>query len=317
MQYERKLAKGSFWFYKTSHNGKVHRSKCIFKTKGEAKKAEREFLNLLEEMALTPQILKREIKLSELISERLAYLKAKKSIRYYYENEYYFNRLSDAVGDINVKEVTKSMINKVLINYSEELKFAGKDNYAVNSMLRTVKALFNYGIEYLDMEFINPCKNIKPYSVKKELKYIPSDSDIEAVLNVCNAHQRLLIYFVLETGCRINESIKFCLNDIKEDYIVLYTRKSKNSNLIPRKVPKPDCLNNAILKDKVFGDWKDRPHFLEKKCKELSIKVFGWHCLRHRYASLLSKQGMPLFEISQRLGHSSVKTTEIYLQLLP
>lgn len=43
----------------------------------------------------------------------------------------------------------------------------------------------------------------------------------------------------------------------------------------------------------------------------------GWHCLRHTYAARLATDGMSLRELQKLLGHSSVRTTEIYASLLP
>lgn len=67
---------------------------------------------------------------------------------------------------------------------------------------------------------------------------------------------------------------------------------------------------------RVFKRWNDNPKFLEKKIRKLQQKEWNWHNLRHRYASSLSKQGKPLFEIMTLLGHSQMSTSQNYLQLL-
>jgi integrase len=41
------------------------------------------------------------------------------------------------------------------------------------------------------------------------------------------------------------------------------------------------------------------------------------HVLRHTYASHLVMKGVPLYTVSALLGHSTVKTTEIYAHLAP
>ncbi len=41
------------------------------------------------------------------------------------------------------------------------------------------------------------------------------------------------------------------------------------------------------------------------------------HTLRHTYASHLVQRGISLYVISRLLGHSSIKTTEIYSHLSP
>lgn len=134
---------------------------------------------------------------------------------------------------------------------------------------------------------------------------------------MCDDGQKNLIDFVMETGCRISEALRLKVIDVNKDFIVLYTRKSKNSDLVPRKVPKPECLEITKAKERVFDRWSDTPKFLERKVKELEQRSWNWHNLRHRYASLLSRQGIPLFEVMALLGHSNLKTTQNYLQLLP
>ncbi len=54
----------------------------------------------------------------------------------------------------------------------------------------------------------------------------------------------------METGARINEALALAPKDIYDGYVVLHTRKSKNSNLMPLKVP----FDNSLFKGfKPFG----------------------------------------------------------------
>ncbi|MEO8666776.1 MAG: tyrosine-type recombinase/integrase, partial [Ignavibacteria bacterium] len=101
--------------------------------------------------------------------------------------------------------------------------------------------------------------------------------------------------------------------------VILYTRKSNNSNRVPRKVPKPSFLESKIClpDERVFKEWTEYPKFLDRKVRQLKQYRWGFHSLRHRRASLWSKEGKPLFEIMSLLGHSNLETTQIYLQLLP
>jgi len=308
--YSRKLSKGIKWFYKFDYNGKTYFSKCIYPTKAEAKKAERDKFTELEQGTIT------DVRLAFLISERLHYIKSKKSERYYKNSRRYLFQLQEYFGDVEIRNITKNNLNKFFMEYSSQLIANGKDNYAVNALIRQVKALFNFAINFLDVNIKNPCVGIQMFSLKKKLKYIPTDREILAVLDICDDDQKLLVRFVLETGCRIGEALRFSSQDIGDDFIVLYTRKSINSNLTPRKLPMPDCLKGYSGKGRVFKSWTEQPKFLERKIQLLKLTPFGWHNLRHRYASLLSKQGVPIFEIMSKLGHSSLTTTQIYLQTL-
>jgi integrase/recombinase XerD len=320
-QYSRKLSRGTLWYFKFSYNGKINFSPCIFHSKSEAKTAEAERYKELDEQRRNPRR-NNDILLLDLINARLDEIKTKKSVRYYTENKTYLKLLLDRLGNVSVQQITKSDINAFLLSFATGQHDKGKGNYTVNAMIRVFKALFYFGIDYYDLSISNPLKGIKMFSVNKKLKYIPTDKEIEAVRSVCNKQQKLLIDFAKETGCRIGEALRFKGRDIFSDYIVLYTRKSKNSDLTPRKLPKPTCLKGKYRADElVFETWSEYPKFLDKKLRTLKKKnplvvLWGWHSFRHRFASRLSKEGVPLFEIMLKLGHSQVGTTQNYLHLL-
>jgi integrase len=318
-QYSRKLKKGIRWWYKFDFDGKTYFSKAIYLTKAEAKKAENREFEEVSKKVNSPDSDSHYITLLEAINARLDYVKTKKSSSYYKDNKRYYKVILEALGNVTIENVKRADIEKILLDISQKQKELGKDNYVVNSMIAVYKALFNHAINQYDLIIRNPCNGIKPFSVIKKLKYIPKDDDIEAVKSMCNEQQIALINFVMETGCRINEALRITLDDIREDYIVLYTRKSRDSNLVPRKVPRPSGIKTVELKtdERIFNQWDDIPKFLKRKVKELNQTSWNWHNLRHRFASLLSKQGRPIFEIMTLLGHSSIKTTQIYLQLLP
>jgi len=319
--YYRDLSNGRKWFYKISFDGHTIRSKCIFHSKAEAKRAENDKYIELDEKRRFPE-LKQDIKLSELIDARLEEIRTRKSESYYKANQIYLDQLLEALGDIWFSDIARLNINNLLLNTAQKIQFRGKGNYTPNAMLRVYKALFNFGILHFDLPDKNPCKGIKFLSIEKRLKYIPSDEEINNLKAKCDEGQKLLIDFVMETGARIGEALRLSKNDILEDSIVLYTRKSKNSNLTPRKIPIPDCLKGKKFNGLIFSRWSELPKFLDKKLREMkednpTINIWGWHSLRHRYASKLSKSNTPIFEIMSKLGHSNLETTQGYLHLLP
>lgn len=314
--YYRKLSKGIFWFYKFDLDGKTYRSHAIYHGKKEALAAERERYNKLDEERRFGKADK-PISLNSAINDRLKFLEVKYSKKNLIDNTYYLKLFSDFIGNPDIREISRKIIDDFLIDYSATLANRGLDNYQVNAALKTVKALFNHAISRHDLLIKNPCQNIKKFPISKHLKYIPTDDEIEFLRSKLNRRQLLLFDFVKDTGCRINEALNLNYSDIKDGYVILYTRKSKNSDRIPRKVPCPDCVISLKGFGPVFPDWQDTPKFLDKTLRANGRKIWGWHALRHRYASLLSKKGTPLFELMSLLGHSQLLTTQRYLQMLP
>lgn len=318
-QYKRKLSKGEKWFYKFKYKTVLYRSEAIYDSKLEAKQAETRLMKEVIDQRKYPDKQK-SIYLVEAIEERLDYVNVRKSKTYYKDTKRYLRILLKHLGNIPVESIKKSDIETILLKESEEHNNKnGNGFHAINSMIRCFKALFNYTIDNHDLDIKNPCNKIKLYPIAKKIKYIPPDCDIKAILELCDEQQRRLLEFLRDTGARLNEALSLKGKDITEDTVILYTRKSYNSNLTPRKVPVPGCLKGVAFEtdELIFGQWVEQPKFLQRKIKQTGQKLWGYHSLRHRYASLLSKQGKPIFEIMCLLGHSSIKTTQIYLQLLP
>lgn len=317
-QYQRKVKVGWRWFFKFDYKNITYRSAAIYLSKNEAKKAENAKYEEASNKERNPTE-KPILSLMDAIAERLDYVQAKKSKDYYKDNKRYYSALFRKLGDVPLPTITRKDINDFLFDQARKAKEAGRDNYAVNYMLNLFKTLFNYAIESHELQMRNPCSGITLFSVKKKLKYIPSDADIEAVRALCDENQKLLIDFVAETGARINEPLKITGNDIFNDYVILYTKKSRNSNIVPRKVPKPDCIKHLNPKpdEKLFKQWSDTPKFLERKIRSLGRKEWNWHNLRHRRASIWhTVEKRPLYEVMCLLGHSQLATTQKYLQLL-
>lgn len=290
----------------------TYKSKSIFHSKAEAKKAEAEAYQEADYKQRHPQE-SEDISLYEAINLRLDHIKSRKSTTYYNENRRYLKVLRDRMGNILLRDISRNDIEALLLESSQRLGTDRRGNYTVNAMIRCYKALFNFSGEY------NPCKKIEFYPIDKKVKFIPSNEMIRAVLDVCTHVQQDLLNFILETGARINEALNLKGRDIGNTFVILYTKKSHNSNSVPRKVPKPEWLDKKMFPpdERVFNEWNEYPKFLDRKVRQLKQHPWGFHSLRHRRASLWSKEGKPLFEIMSLLGHTSLETTQIYLQLLP
>jgi len=303
--YRRKLKKGDRWWYKFDYQGITCSSKAKYLTRQAARKAEAENLTHLEKSQ--PQI---KMTFLDLCNLRLDLIKTK-SDYYYRDHKLVLRSLIKKWGHLDVSQVEKKMVVSHFTEMSNELSKRGKDNYLVNKSIRILKAMFYWAIDDIEIMDKNPAK-IKLFSIKRKLKYIPPDTDIEIVLGKCNEEQKKLINFVVDTGARISEALRVVDTDFKSENVVLWTRKNKRGDLIPRYVPyKPDF---SLKEGKVFDNWNGYPRFLEMACKSAKIKLFGWHALRHRFASKLANDGVPLIQIRDLLGHQDITTTNIYLQ---
>lgn len=296
----------------------MYRSEAVYLTKNDAKKAESTKYTEVTTTISNPSV-KPIPDLTDVMTGRLSVIQAKKGEKYYLQTKEYFKKLLRHTKNVPVNTIKRVMIEDFLNKQSIAYKKKKKDNYAVNAMLRSFKALFYYAIDVLEVEMINPCKKISEFAINKKIKYIPPDEDIEEVRAICTPEQLFLLDFVDETAARINEPLKMYGKDVLTDKVVLHTKKSKNSNIVPRKLPKPECMKGKKYKhnERVFPWWDKEPKFLARKIKRLGQIPWGFHSLRHRRASLWLKEKKTEFEIMKLLGHSDLKTTQIYLQMLP
>jgi integrase len=138
--------------------------------------------------------------------------------------------------------------------------------------------------------------------------------------NVTNRSPRLhaLVTVALHTGMRHGELVGLVWSriDFSRGVIQLEKTKAGRRREIPMNRAVYDALS-ALPKsgERVFPSTYRTAfgHAVERA----KIEDFTFHGLRHTFASWLTMKGRPLKEVSELLGHSSVKMTERYAHLAP
>lgn len=312
-QYSRLLKNGKRWYYSGQLNGQKYFSKAIYLSKAECAKAERTKLSELESGARPSRA-----SLLEICEKRLDYLETKTK-NYFEDNKRLFKKLIDFWGaNYPARAVTREMINEYLLSECKRCKAEGYDNHTVNAQIRHIKALFNFAVYELECLDRNPANRLKFFPVTKNTKYIPPDEHINLVCAYLLPHQRRIMLFCAQSACRISEALRATGKDIdiEEGFLTLWTRKKKYGDLTSRRINLPEEVAELKQPGLLFPEWKDRPRFLEKHCEVLGIPVFGWHAFRHRKASIMAKEGVPINAIQHYLGHESIVVTQQYLHLL-
>ena len=149
------------------------------------------------------------------------------------------------------------------------------------------------------------------------------------------------LWTIWETLGRMSEVNRLTWEDVnlKERFVILYTRKKKGGSMTPRKVAMTDRLLTILRKRQemrdpskpwVFwhryrsrkdGQWRegpfiDRKKFMKTLCNKVGVRYFRFHALRHSGASIMDNHNVPLGAIQEILGHENRSTTEIYLHSL-
>ena len=219
--------------------------------------------------------------------------------------------------------------------------------YATRSCKRKIaciKALFNH-MEFEDIIPVNPFRKVKLYI--KEEKQLPRTIRIEEATEqlkyiyavkqhasskrqVFFANRLVAVYeLLLATGIRIGELCNIRLGDIDfERKTIRINGKGKkerivylvSDNVIQALYKYIDCRISAS--DYLFVNWKGR-RMSEESIRSAIIQIAQTtvkrritpHMFRHTFATMLLESNIDISFIQELLGHSSIKTTQIYLHL--
>jgi integrase/recombinase XerD len=153
------------------------------------------------------------------------------------------------------------------------------------------------------------------------------DEEVAALLQVArNPRDKLILQLLLTTGLRSRELLELRVEDIDLNKGVIRVRVAKygKERLItaPREVFEAlDAwikLNNLKPKDKLFNISYQA---LYKRLKKLAVKAgidpakIRPHILRHTFATMALRKGLSLPSLQRLLGHSDIRTTQVYLHM--
>ena len=149
--------------------------------------------------------------------------------------------------------------------------------------------------------------------------------------------ERALLSFALDTGARAGEQLALEWGDIDwHNNLVVFRRSSTRGEVGPtksgreRKVPMTERLVEALRRVKhlrgklVFCRVDGKPLTLWQlherlwgACRRAGLREIRWHDLRHTFASQLISAGVPLRQVQDWLGHSTITMTMRYSHLAP
>ena len=175
------------------------------------------------------------------------------------------------------------------------------------------------------------CKPIEldqvPYQKKeKSLPKVISKEKIKKLIGaIDNLKHKLVVELFYSSGLRLQELIDLKREDIDNDRNLIHIKKGKG------KKDRVTLLSGFIKNDllKYYGKYEFRNKYLfegrnggkySKKSIQEILRKFGEkvgikitpHMLRHSFATHLLESGTDIRYIQKLLGHSDLKTTEIY-----
>lgn len=230
--------------------------------------------------------------------------------------------------------------------FLDYLGLKGKAISTCNQRLAAIKAFANYLI-YEDPTHMLQYQQILKIRAKKCAEPVISYLSVEgitALLRQPDASTKhgyrdmLLLSLLYDSGARVSEITQLKVGDLRlaSPCTVLLHGKGNKDRIVPLSDKTAQLISNYLRREKLDspehrfrflftnpqGNQLTRTgvsYVLEKYANEVRAsdpalipKPFTPHCIRHTKAMHLLQAGVPLIYIRDFLGHSQIKTTEIY-----
>jgi len=131
--------------------------------------------------------------------------------------------------------------------------------------------------------------------------------------------------FSCYTGLRFSDLQSLTYNNVKEKHIELFMHKTKEHIIIPliekakNLLPAKYLQKNFLPEETVFKIMSNQKcnDYLKLAMIAAGIsKPISFHCSRHTFATVSITIGIPVEVVSKLLGHSDLKTTQIYAKIV-
>ena len=231
-----------------------------------------------------------------------------------------------------IGELTKATIQNH-INYMSDMGYKG--NYYQTFVIK-LRAFLTYCFnrEYLERF------EVKTPTILLEKKCVYTEYELDRLLKKPNLDNCLVgdyrsfvtVSFFLATGCRSETLLNVRVSDINfgEESILFRHMKTRRQINVPlskslKSVLQEyiDILNlkqEDILFPKLDGtkmSYDTLHQNLVNYFKHCKVKMHGVNAFRNTFATMFIKNGGDIYRLKVLLGHSNIKTTERYVNLLP
>lgn len=249
------------------------------------------------------------------------------------ENNYQLTTLRDAknclkhlvpfFGHMFFNRLTPAIIEK----YKSQRLATTVKRRTVNKELSYLSSLINWAVDNGYAEPL-PFKIKKFPKVKSPKPSLPHPDEIEAMIEHIEPQYRPILLLLYDGGMRRSEALTLKAEAVNlKTGLIQFVGKGGKERIIPiateRLKEELTALLKRIRRGYLFVNPKTgKPYDSIRKALLRAAEKAGvekrvyHHLLRHSFGTYALEAGMNLRAIQGMLGHSTIKTTEIYTQLL-
>lgn len=209
-----------------------------------------------------------------------------------------------------------NLTTKELLTYLLTYKYSSISQQ--NQIISSVKLYYKY---ILNKHDIHLNKIERPKKERHLPRIIDSDDLNNKLNNISNKKHQAILSLAFATGMRVSEvcNLKMKNIDSKRMLIFIENGKFKKDRYVPFSKNILQLLRiywkEYKTKDYLFSGQNNQKYSTES-CEKIYKKYIdnnsSFHSLRHSYATFLLENGTDIRIIQKLLGHSNIKTTEIY-----
>jgi len=219
-------------------------------------------------------------------------------------------------------------IDKSRLNLSKESvrSYLLIQDLSINSIRLQYAAISFFYREILHKSF--SFEEIPIMKKRKELPKVIAKEKISEMIKITdNLKHKLVVKLLYSSGLRLQELINLKRKDIDFDRNLIYVQNGKGGKdrvTLLSEYLKMDLLkyySNSMFKTEYIFEGRNGKYtkksvqkVLDGLGKKIGIKVTP-HMLRHSFATHLLEQGTDIRYIQKLLGHSDLRTTEIYTKV--
>lgn len=253
----------------------------------------------------------------------------KGTLTYYQDELERFITFMDALGIIQLEEVTPDLIRRYLLFLGETRNTGG-----IHAAFRAVRAFFNwYEGEFEPEGWKNPIHKVKPPQPGKDPLPGLQLGDFRKLLSACSGQHaqrdKTILLFLLDTGCRAAELCALNVGDVDlvtGSVIIEHGKGDKRRVVFVGQVMLRELRRYLKSREALqpaaplfVNDENHRVKFggvralVNRLAKRANIRAPGLHDFRRAFAVSMLRNGVDVVTLSRLMGHTTLEVTKRYL----